>query len=41
MLYEGTLRQARYRKGEYTDRVLYAILAEDYFKNLSDKGKLC
>ena len=31
MLYEGTLRQARRRKGEYSDRAMYAILAEDYF----------
>jgi hypothetical protein len=28
--YEGTLRQARCRKGEYSDRVMYAVLAEDY-----------
>jgi len=32
MKYEGTLRQARYRKGEYSDRAMYAILAEDYGK---------
>jgi len=32
MKYEGTLRQARYRKGEYSDRVMYAILAEDFVK---------
>lgn len=31
MIYEGTLRQARHRKGEYSDRVQYAILADDYF----------
>lgn len=31
MLYEGTLRQTRRRKGEYSDRAMYAILAEDYF----------
>jgi ribosomal-protein-alanine N-acetyltransferase len=31
MQYEGTLRQARRRKGEYSDRALYSILAEDYF----------
>jgi ribosomal-protein-alanine N-acetyltransferase len=31
MRYEGTRRQARYRKGEYSDRVMYAILAEEYF----------
>jgi len=31
MIYEGTLRQARYRKGEYSDRAMYAILADDYF----------
>ncbi|MDR0615449.1 MAG: GNAT family N-acetyltransferase [Synergistaceae bacterium] len=31
MLYEGTLRQARRRKGEYSDRAMYAILAEEYF----------
>lgn len=31
MKYEGTLRQARYRKGEYSDRAMYSILAEDYF----------
>ena len=30
MKYEGTLRQARYRKGEYSDRAMYAILANDY-----------
>ncbi|MDR0490897.1 MAG: GNAT family N-acetyltransferase [Oscillospiraceae bacterium] len=30
MIYEGTLRQARRRKGEYSDRVLYAMLAEEY-----------
>ena len=30
MVYEGTLRQARYRKGEYSDRAMYAILASDY-----------
>jgi ribosomal-protein-alanine N-acetyltransferase len=32
MVYEGTLRHTRRRKGEYSDRVHYAILAEDYFK---------
>jgi ribosomal-protein-alanine N-acetyltransferase len=31
MKYEGTLRQTRLRKGGYSDRVYYAILAEDYF----------
>ena len=31
MKYEGTLRQTRYRKGEYSDRAMYAILAGDYF----------
>ena len=31
MKYEGTLRQSRYRKGEYSDRAVYAILAEDYY----------
>ncbi|MCL2153635.1 MAG: GNAT family N-acetyltransferase [Oscillospiraceae bacterium] len=30
MIYEGTLRQTRYRKGEYSDRAMYAILAEDF-----------
>jgi ribosomal-protein-alanine N-acetyltransferase len=30
MTYEGTLRQARKRKGEYSDRAMYAILAEEY-----------
>ena len=30
MTYEGTLRHARYRKGEYSDRAMYAILANDY-----------
>jgi ribosomal-protein-alanine N-acetyltransferase len=30
MTYEGTLRQARKRKGEYSDRATYAILAEEY-----------
>ena len=32
MKYEGTLRQARCRKGEYSDRVMYSILIEDYSK---------
>jgi ribosomal-protein-alanine N-acetyltransferase len=31
MQYEGTTRQCRFRKGEWTDLALYAILAEDYF----------
>jgi len=31
MLYEGTLRQCKFRKGELVDRLYYAILAEDYF----------
>jgi len=31
MKYEGTLRQTRCRKGEYSDRAMYALLAEDYF----------
>jgi len=31
MKYEGTLRGARYRKGEYSDRAMYSILAEEYF----------
>jgi len=31
MIYEGTLRQTRYRKGEYSDRAMYSILAKDYF----------
>jgi ribosomal-protein-alanine N-acetyltransferase len=35
MSYEGTLRQARHRKGEYSDRVQYAILAEDYNQGLN------
>ena len=30
MIYEGTLRQARHRKGEYSDRAMYAILKEDW-----------
>jgi ribosomal-protein-alanine N-acetyltransferase len=30
MIYEGTLRQTRKRKGEYSDRATYAILAEEY-----------
>jgi ribosomal-protein-alanine N-acetyltransferase len=32
MKYEGTLQQTRYRKNEYSDRAMYAILAEDYVK---------
>jgi ribosomal-protein-alanine N-acetyltransferase len=32
MIYEGTLRQARRRKGEYSDRAMCSILAEDYCK---------
>jgi ribosomal-protein-alanine N-acetyltransferase len=48
---EGTMRQCRVRKGELTDRVNYAILAEDYFKpqdknvvkitNPADKTGIC
>jgi ribosomal-protein-alanine N-acetyltransferase len=30
MTYEGTLRHTRRRKGEYSDRITYAILAEEY-----------
>lgn len=32
MKYEGTLRKSRYRKGEYSDRAMYSMLAEDYEK---------
>jgi len=32
MKYEGTLRQARYRKGEFSDRKMYSMLAEDFAK---------
>ncbi|MCL2405499.1 MAG: GNAT family N-acetyltransferase [Defluviitaleaceae bacterium] len=32
MLYEGTLRQCKVRRGELVDSVRYAILAEDYNK---------
>ena len=32
MLYEGTARQCYVRKGHIVDKVSYAILAEDYFK---------
>ena len=31
MKHEGTLRQTRFRKGEYSDRAMYAVLAEDFF----------
>jgi len=31
MLYEGTLRQCKVRRGELADSVRYAILAEDYY----------
>jgi ribosomal-protein-alanine N-acetyltransferase len=31
MLYEGTLRQCKIRRGELADSVRYAILADDYF----------
>ena len=30
MTYEGTTRQTRRRKGEYSDRAIYAVLAEDF-----------
>jgi RimJ/RimL family protein N-acetyltransferase len=36
MMYEGTLRQTRRRKGEYSDRVQYTILAEDYFSAVNN-----
>ena len=29
MAYEGTLRQARHRKGEYSDQAVYAVLTSD------------
>ena len=32
MKYEGTLRQTRCRKGEYSDRMMYSMLAEDFKK---------
>ena len=31
MIYEGTLRQCKIRRGELVDSVRYAILTEDYF----------
>ena len=33
MMYEGTLRQSRVRRGELSDSIRYAILADDYFQN--------
>jgi len=40
MLYEGTLRQCKVRRGELSDSVRYAILADDYFKNsIKEEGE--
>lgn len=36
MKYEGILRQTRYRKGEYSDRATYSILADEYFSRQSN-----
>jgi ribosomal-protein-alanine N-acetyltransferase len=37
MRLEGILRQTRRRKGEYSDRAMYAILAEDYVQDASGR----
>ena len=37
MKYEGTLRRTRFRKGEYSDRAMYAIIAEDFFSLRMDR----
>ena len=38
MIYEGTLRQCKVRRGELADSVRYAILADDYFQTEKKNG---